>query len=224
VWAQFMGRGLVHPVDDMSPDNEPTHPELLAALTERLIEKNFDLKWYIRELVNSRTYQLARGSAAEPMPYWFEEANMRPLMAEELLESWRIATGYDAALAASGKEPPKERFHGVTWDYMARFFGEPNDGAGNFQGGLHEHLYLNNGQVMQLVTRDAGGLLHAIVNSDEPWEARVERMFISILTRRPTENETAMMVEHLTSEERPDNLVQEAIWALMTCSEFRFNQ
>lgn len=32
VWAQFMGRGLVHPVDDLSTKNEPSHPELFRAL------------------------------------------------------------------------------------------------------------------------------------------------------------------------------------------------
>ena len=33
VWAQFMGRGLVHPVDDLGDKNAPSHPELLEALT-----------------------------------------------------------------------------------------------------------------------------------------------------------------------------------------------
>ena len=43
--------------------------------------------------------------------------------------------------------------HGADWGqksqnnteaYMLRYFGEPNDGQGNFQGSLAEHLFLNN--------------------------------------------------------------------------------
>ena len=32
IWAQLFGRGIVNPVDDMMPENEPRHPELLDAL------------------------------------------------------------------------------------------------------------------------------------------------------------------------------------------------
>ncbi len=32
VWAQFLGRGLVHPVDDLGEKSDASHPELLKAL------------------------------------------------------------------------------------------------------------------------------------------------------------------------------------------------
>ena len=32
VWAHFLGRGLVEPVDDVRATNPPTNPELLDAL------------------------------------------------------------------------------------------------------------------------------------------------------------------------------------------------
>ena len=34
LWAQFMGRGLVHPVDDLSDKHPPSHPRLFEALTD----------------------------------------------------------------------------------------------------------------------------------------------------------------------------------------------
>src|SRR5262249_45595627 len=33
MWGHFMGRGIVHPVDDLGPHNPPSHPELLEHLT-----------------------------------------------------------------------------------------------------------------------------------------------------------------------------------------------
>ena len=60
VWGQFMGRGIVHPIDNIERKNRPSHPELLQACTQAMLEHNFDLKWYIRELCNSKTYQWHR--------------------------------------------------------------------------------------------------------------------------------------------------------------------
>ena len=56
-WYQMFGRGLVNPVDDMHDDNDATHPELLAALTEQFTKNEFDTKYLLRAICNSETYQ-----------------------------------------------------------------------------------------------------------------------------------------------------------------------
>lgn len=222
VWAQFMGRGIVHPVDNMSAKNKPSHPELLDACAKEMTEHNFDLKWYIRELCNSQTYQLAStGEVEDARPALFERARVRPLSAEELLESWRRATGYDA-VARTGKEP-QGRFHGVTWDYMVRYFGQPNNGTGNFQGGLQEHLYLNNGEVYRLIATDKGSLHQTLLEDKAPWEERVDRLYLSILSRPARPAEKKKFTEFLSAGDKPGERLREALWVLMTCSEFRFN-
>jgi hypothetical protein len=224
IWSQFMGRGLVHPVDNMSPANKPSHPELLETLARSLVDHKFDLKWYIRELCLSRTYQMAAsGETTEAEPPWFQRARVRPLSAEEMLESWRVATGYDAVVQASGKTPPKERFHGVTWGYMLSFFGQPANGVGDFQGGLHEHLYLNNGELNRLFVREKGGLYETLLNSTVPWDQRVERLYLTVLNRRPSDEERQKFVAYLSVEDKPTDRWHEAMWALLTCSEYRFN-
>lgn len=226
VWAQYMGRGIVHPVDNMSAKNRPSHPELLQACAQAIVEHNFDLKWYIRELCNSQTYQLAStGNVEDARPPWFERARVRPLSAEELLESWRVATGYDevASKAAKTGKEPQGRFHGVTWDYMVRFFGQPSNGTGNFQGGLQEHLYLNNGEVNRLIATDKGSLYQTLLEDKSPWEERVDRLYLSILTRPAKPAEKKKFAEFLGAGDKPGERLREAIWVLMTCSEFRFN-
>jgi hypothetical protein len=222
VWGQFMGRGIVDPVDNLSEINPPSHPELLKALTESLIEHKFDLKGYIRELCNSQTYQRAASGAQtdDAKPRWFERARVRPLSAEELISSWRVATDYEEA-----ETRPKnaDRYWPLGSGYMLRFFGKPANGVGNFQGGLHEHLYLNNGPITQLITRKKGGLFDAVLNSKEPADRKVERLYLSILNRKPGPEETKKFSEYLTVQGQEQDRLHEAIWVLLTCSEFRFN-
>ncbi|MFT7642336.1 MAG: hypothetical protein ACI9G1_004093 [Pirellulaceae bacterium] len=224
IWAQFMGRGIVHPVDNMSESNEPSHPELLDALAAAMVEHKFDLKWYIRELVNSQSYQLVgSGELEDAQPKWFERARTRPLSAEELLDSWNVAVGYEAIQKASDAKPSEDRYAPLGSGYLMQFFGKPNNGVGDFQGGLHEHLYLNNGGIAKLLSSAKGGLYDSLVNSEAPWEERVDKLYLSMLSRRPTTEERETFVAFLSAEEDPRTRVGEAIWVLMTCSEFRFN-
>lgn len=241
VWAQYLGRGLVHPVDNLSDSNAPSHPELLDALTAWLVAHQFDLKAYVRELTNSRTYQLAStthtaaidaGAAnaaatdsapAQARPRWFQHARWRPLSAEELVESWRVVTGYETAVPPPMDGTPPDRYRPLTRDYLLMFFGQPDDGTGEFQGGLNEHLYLNNGELGRLITEAPGSLRAALALPELSMEERVDRLFLQVLNRAPTADERQNFVSALSSGGDLNGLLADAIWALMTTSEFRFN-
>jgi hypothetical protein len=228
LWAQFLGKGLVHPVDNMSPANAPSHPALLDALTAEMKATKFDVRSFIRELVNSKTYQLSSaGGDGAQFPAWFAAARVRPLSAEELAEAWRTATGYEA-VEADGKTKKSDkpgRYRPLETGYMIRFFGTPTDGTGDFQGGMHEHLYLNNGPIGSVLVRGSGSLLDALCDTRTPVAERVDRLYVSMFNRHATAAETARFSEFVAAgggdkEEAP---WREAAWALMTSSEFRFN-
>lgn len=224
IWSQFMGRGIVHPVDDMSKDNDPSHPKLLDEMTRRFIAHDFDMKWLVREIVSSRSYQRGEGGETQAAaPKWYERARTRPLSAEELVDAWRVANNYVVTDDKAAERLKDDRFYPLSSGYTMRFFGEPTNGQGHFQGGLHEHLFLNNGGIDKVITRGKGGLFDTLLNSEQPWPQRIDRLFLAVLSRYPTDAERERFVAHLSVDGRPDDRLKEAIWALMTCSEFRFN-
>src|SRR5262249_49297606 len=59
MWAHFFGIGLIDPVDEPNDANPPSHPELLNELAKSFAASNYDLKYLIRAIVNSRAYQLS---------------------------------------------------------------------------------------------------------------------------------------------------------------------
>jgi hypothetical protein len=215
VWAQFMGRGIVHPIDDFQKENLPSHPALLKALSEGFVASKYDLKGLIREIVNSDAYQLSgTGPVKDALPQWFERARVRPLSAEEIVAAMRTAAG----------TPPDPKNPNANWEYFLRAFGEPTNGLGEFQGSLSEHLFLNNSdQVRALFRRKKGNLADQVLTSTEPWEKRVERMYLSVLSRPPKPNELEAFVSFIKREPKPDAAVEDAIWVLLNSSEFRFN-
>jgi hypothetical protein len=215
VWAQFMGRGIVHPIDDFQKENEPSHPALLKALTEAFTAKKFDLKFLIREIVNSDAYQLSSvGESKDSLPKHFERARVRPLSAEEIHKMMREVNN----------TTPNPNDPNSGWEYFLRAFGEPTNGLGEFQGSLSEHLFLNNSEhVRGMFRRKKGNLADQLLTSTEPWEKRVEKMYLSVLNRPPKPKELEAFVSFIKREPKPDAAVEDAIWVLLNSSEFRFN-
>jgi hypothetical protein len=222
LWGQFMVRGLFHPVDNLQDSRPASLPHLFKALHEGLVRHKFDLKWFIRELVNSETYQLAmgKGTGAD----WYAQRRLRPLSAEEMLAVLRQATGFDAAARASGK-PDEAKLPFLLVRDVLRELGDPVDGRGEFQGSLSERLFMNNSHdLRQVIRRRKGNLMDALLSSKDPWEKRVDQLYLTVLSRPPRDEERKRFVKYLTADPKnPEPVVEEAIWALLASSEFRFN-
>ncbi|MCA9154436.1 MAG: hypothetical protein KDA38_06595, partial [Planctomycetales bacterium] len=64
-----------------------------------------------------------------------------------------------------------------------------------------------------------------LTQADVPAEQRAERLFLQMLNRPATDAERRKLVEWLsvTDSRELRERSQHAIWAMMTCSEFRFN-
>jgi hypothetical protein len=214
VWGQFMGRGLVHPVDDIRDKKPPSHADLFNALSSQLAAKGFNLKWLIREVVNSQAYQLAQGKDAGEAG-WFERARLRALTGEEMLSALVLASG----LQAGDKLP-----NGLA-DNILRQFGSASDGRGDFQASMTERLFMNNSaHIRQLIARKKGNLADQLLAGSLPPEERVDRLFLTVLNRMPRAAEKERFVKYLAGNAgKPEALVEDAIWVLLNCSEFRFN-
>ena len=220
VWAQFMGRGFVHPVDDFNSQNTPSNPELLKAIEKEFVAHKFDMKWLMREIVTSEAYQATDlGPVTDAMPKHYERARIRPLSVEELTASLHVATGLglDSALKA---EPSAQ---------MLQYLGQPTDGQGRFQGSLSEHLFLHNGdQFRGLCRPNKGNLPEKLLTGSEDWNAKVERLFLSVLSRPPTNEEKDRFVKYLSTDTKDAKLaaqrMEDVMWVLVSCSEFRFNR
>ncbi len=220
VWAQFMGRGFVHPVDDFNSRNTPSHPELLKAIETAFVARKYDLKWLVREVVNSEAYQATDlGPVTDAMPRSYERARIRPLSVEELTASLHLATG--ASVEAALKAEPSSQ--------LLQYLGQPTDGQGRFQGSLTEHLFLHNGDLVRGLCRpNKGNLSDKLLTDSEDWSTKVERMFLSVLSRPPTSEEQDRFVKYLTADAKDAKLaaqrMEDAMWVLVSCSEFRFNR
>lgn len=84
IWAHLMGRGLVHPVDLHHPLNPPSHPAVLDLITNEFVAMKYDIKWLMREIVLTKTYQRSIDPpSADIMPYLAAAAAQMPTVTAE---------------------------------------------------------------------------------------------------------------------------------------------
>lgn len=57
LWAMMLGRGIVHPVDQLHPENTPAIPELLDLLADEFVTAKFDIRTLLREIARTHVYQ-----------------------------------------------------------------------------------------------------------------------------------------------------------------------
>jgi len=231
LWAQLMGRGLIHPLDLDHAANPPSHPELLTLLADDLAAHQFDFRYFLRELALSRTYQLSSqlppGGIEEPAR--FTAANLKPLSPEELVWSLMQATGQVEAIrksqGAAATEETVRKALAVNITPFIQTFGNGIGAAQTFFVRSEHALFLCNGvPVRHWFHPQPGNLTDRLAGLPTP-DAIAEELYLSILTRLPDEEERQEVREHLAAVPQSERLAafQELAWALLASTEFRFN-
>lgn len=92
LWARFLGRGLIEPVDEM--DDPPWHRDLLDWLAVDLAEHGYDLKHTIALILTSSAYQLPAVAGEEQASdkYVFRGPVVKRLSAEQYADALSALT------------------------------------------------------------------------------------------------------------------------------------
>jgi WD40 repeat protein len=95
IWGYLTGTGVIEPLDDIRAGNPPSNPELLQHLTNEFIQSGFNVRHLMRQIVQSRTYQLSlstnKWNADDTVNY--SHARARRLSAEALFDAVHAVTG-----------------------------------------------------------------------------------------------------------------------------------
>ena len=244
IWYLMMGRGLVHPLDELHTKNPPSHPKLMELIMREFVAHEFDIKWLVREIALSESYQrsssLPKG-VKEVKPESWRTAHPKAMTPEQLLNAVLKATGNGSwvrklkAPANAEKFDRRGYFTGTNREMPPSFeeiralfmltYAEP---AGtpevDFIPGLNKALFLMNDRLIQdWLKPQKGNLVERLTKLKTP-EAIAEEMYLSMLARLPEEEETAMVADYLMqNEKRRDAALGDLAWALLTSTEFRLN-
>jgi hypothetical protein len=232
VWAHFLGRGLVEPVDDVRTTNPPSNPELLDALAEYFIQHNYDLHALIRVITASRVYQL--GSKPNATNKRDEQNYSRALLkrpgAEVLLDMVSRTTGIPERFAGA---PPGTRAIQL-WDskvphYFLKVFGRPQRLSAckcerNREPSVAQVLHLLNAPEIHAKLNHEGGSVAKLVKCQSADGPLIEELYLMFFSRLPRDEERQAAMAYL-QEHRANRreAVEDLAWSMLNSLEFLFN-
>ncbi|XZE54021.1 DUF1549 domain-containing protein [Planctomycetaceae bacterium SH139] len=213
LWALMMGRGLVHPVDMLDSVHPPSHPQLLAWLTDDFRRHGYNVRRLLRELAMSNVYQLDSRGDAFADPALFSRATIKPLTAEAL---------YRSMIVALGGEPPKSAESPEQYAAFRQAFPDVLPEASIAD--LRQSLLLTNGAEIHGQMGPEKSQTVAELLAKPHVSEIVEEAFLRVLGRLPKAEEASRCREYLRARQRqPQRGIDQMLWALLTSAEFRFN-
>jgi len=203
LWSAFLGRGIVQPADEMNARNAPSHPELLDWLAQDFADHKYDIRREIKGIVLSRVYAL--GIADSP-PESFAGAIERPLSAEQLARSWRIAAGLPAEDDALRRATITALPDVLPKDYNATY---------------QQAQFLANCTLLQVILKPSSSNTMTRLTAMTDPSARVREAFLATYARLPDSEEAAQARAFLKSRpKQPAEADRDLLWAMMTSAEF----
>jgi hypothetical protein len=218
IWAMLLGRGIVHPFDQMDSAHLASHPELLEMLAKDFVDSGYDIRRLVRRIASTRTYQLSSvvpAGAQDPSKFaWSIE---RPLTAEQLVRSIQIAI-----------HQKSYQDHPILSDLRDRI---PEVMPETITTDISDALFLTNNPKMHQMLLEASqpeGLVSELASNSDPKMATKE-LFLRVLGREASNDEFDAMLAFV---QKPRSVAtgndakviwQNALWAVLTSAEFRFN-
>ncbi len=230
VWAHFFGKGIVDEVDDVRVSNPAVNPQLLDELGAKFKEYDYDFKKLVRDICNSRTYQLSTKTNAtnESDLTNFSHASLRRIRAEVLLD------------VISQITETKNKFRGLplgaravqiadgnTTDYFLTTFGRAKRESVCsceviMDPSLSQALHLLNGSTVNNKIKQ-GKLIERLIAENKSHDQILDEIYQRCFSRLPTDKERTAIQQEISTQENKTQALEDIFWALLNSREFVFN-
>jgi hypothetical protein len=227
MWAHYLGRGFVNPIDDFCDANTPVYPKVLDRLARYFTDSGYDLRALGRVITATRAYQLSsratRSNATDSR--YFSKMPLRRLSAEQLLAGVVTSTGISSNIADNPLF--KLLLGGVQQDFVFVFANmDEMTEVTEFQGTIAQALLMMNSQhIARIVDFKFLDPLTRILFPLSP-AAQIDQLYWHTLSRAPSDAERTNFLSYYEGVKQPQKrleICEDIYWALLNSAEFAFN-
>ncbi len=218
VWAHFFHQGFIDKSDPVGRDRQPSHPELLAGLSNEFVAREYDWKSLTRWIVLSDGFELSGEISVDqqftdapylgrPLFSHFYDVLPRAKSARESLAV--IARAYANPDSAEGQALARKGFGGV----LARATSDASVDPGI--SAVDEHS-----QLLSSMTHNHKSFLDRISASQMSQKEKVDHLFLAGTLRKPTGRELEMSTDLFDVSDDEREAVEAIWWALVSSAEY----
>ena len=243
VWANFFGRGIVEPVDDLRISNPASNEPLLQAISEYLAKNDYDLKSLMRLILRSETYR----RSSTPLPEnegdqkYYSRYYPRRLMAEVLQDAitsvTRVSPKYNRITLSDGSTEGTSLYREGTralqlsdsavTSHFLKTFGRNEreiicECERSNKPSMVQVLHLSNGDTLNNNLRSKQSCVNTMITQGN--DDIIDEAYLLCLSRRPSDSERKRLqnIFEVAPETERRGVVEDLFWALMTSREFLF--
>ncbi|HZE99554.1 MAG TPA: DUF1553 domain-containing protein, partial [Planctomycetota bacterium] len=236
VWAHFMGRGFVEPVDRFTEKSKPAHPELLETLCEQFERNDTRLRPLMRTILTSRAYQSSCVAVKDAPVDSCASMSLKPLNPVQVLNFLSTTLNLEVFLKEfyrkflESKDLPetyrnpevfKMYLHQFTSGLLAPTGIAPEETR--YTGSVRLALKLMNSNDLQGLVKAEWGRLADILKKDPSPEVRLEEIFLTLLSRPPKAAEKERYLAYIERKKGGKNAYEDIYWVLINSTELIFN-
>lgn len=210
LWSHFFGRGIVEPIDNLHPDNEPTHPKVLDLLAKEFKNTDYDLQYLIRCITRTKAY----GRTSKPLEGNLDDKRLLSHMAVKPLDSFSQVDSLWVALRRAPPDKSRRRDAAAVFDTRLPS-GDPRKYTHSIPQVLkmmnsRDHVGTN-GSTVQTVTRGKSA------------EEAIAHLYLAVLARRPSTAESQEMLAYVKQLGDERQAYADIFWVLLNSAEFVLN-
>lgn len=248
-WTSMFGRGIVHPADGWDDKNLASMPRLLDLLAADLAKNGFDVKWLIRSIANSKTYQRTSrtGDIKTVDDLYFSHGRLRPMFPHQLLNALTTISnlGDGPGDGERPKRPKKPDNKDGIQDppkpddpkkpempaqdgrmLMKRRMMKGLEDAFDADPGDLSTYKISMQQALTLMNAEklqqgVNLVVMKMMRETRSPDERIETLFLTFLSRRPTRDELGAFKKY-TADDRRGETYADVAWTLLNTSEFFF--
>lgn len=230
IWQHFFGIGIIEPVDDVRISNPASNAPLLAELSKRFTESNYDFKGLVRDICRSEAYQ--RSTQTNPSNELdernFAHQTLRRIKAESMLDVIsQVTNTKDKFRGLPLGARATQIADGATTDYFLTTFGRATRETAcscevKMEPTLSQALHLLNGETTNIKIQQ-GGLIAQWQQQGLTPPQIVEKLYVRCLSRKPTAEEQAALAPLFAEGQDVKRSLEDVFWSLLNSREFIFN-
>ncbi len=230
LWGHYLGRGVIHPVDDMRATSPPSVPGLLEAMAQDLVEHKYDIKHMIRSILNSRTYQTSsEGNTTNALDdKFFSHFYPRPMLGQVLLDSLNQATGDYERFGDFPERTKSVQLTLPVGSYFLDTFGRSHreflaELEPKVEPTLVQTLHvLNSPYIDDKIKSRQGTVMRLVQDKAATDEQIINTLYLKTFCRLPSAKEMTAAKKYFQTSNKRSEAVQDLMWALISAREFYF--
>lgn len=226
IWAEFLGEGFYMPIDDIGPTRTARFPEAIDALAAGFVSNHHDLRWLVRTIANTQTYQrrvAVKPIAEDALP--FAAVTPTRLRADLVFNSLFQVLGIDEEAVGRGRGPmmggPRayQRSPRFMFDFV--FGVDPSVPKDDITGNVPQSLYLMNSNALKgALSASNNTRLGKILRENRNDLDALSELYLLVLAREPSKHEVEICQIYIKEVGQRGEAYEDLMWSLLNSSEF----